>query len=365
VEKQPVAVEVKLQRTGSVTGRVLGEDQQPLPKAFVQLLQHVPDAETKIVFYSSGSSVPVPVEADGSFTIADVVPSLAYNVNVTAPGFASAFGMPFVGEPDATHRMPDIVLPRADQTILGTVVDATGKSLAGVQVYGTPVRAGGIERSVRIAGGQVYSDETGRFRLTGIPRGLVRISAYITPDAVEGERLVRTHGSLMVEAGQQDVELVLAGPDLAAPVKAAVGQPLIEFPVERWVNAHRGDDVRSFRGDDYRNHALLLAFVDGARPSTLFVNRLDDWQRKWSERGLKIVRVYEAPIAAEEIAKASATAAAVVPAGLVAGGYSDAFHKYGVRATPTVFLFDRNGILLSRDPDLDSVDSRLNELLKP
>jgi hypothetical protein len=346
---------------GRVTGRVLGDDGQPIPKSSVQLLQHVSDADTKIVFYAAGASVPFAVEADGTFTLDELVPEVSYNVNVSAPGHASAFGTPFAGPSGTAHHLPDIILPRADQTIVGIVVDACGKPLPGVGVYGTPVRSGGIEHSVRISGGHVFTDNDGRFRLVGIPRGPVRLSAYLNPTDPQLERVIRTHGTRMVEAGQQDVRLVLAGPDVQRTPEAVVGKPAPGFPVQQWVQ--NGDiGPSAFDGGAYRGRTVLLVFMDEAGPSKRILERLNEIHEKNRDKGLAIVRVYES--LPSESKTRSAVSAAVVPPGLVAGGYSEAFQKYGVRATPTLFLIDPTGILRHADPDPDKLDSLLADLLK-
>ncbi len=363
-EKQPVSVDVTLHATGRVVGRILGDDRKPIRRPSVQLLQHVPDTDTKIVFYAAGSSVPLAVAPDGTFAMDGVVPGISYNVNVSAPGNASAFGKPFEGVSGETHRLPDIVLPRTDQTIAGTAVDGLGRPLAGVQVYGTPVRAGGIERSVRIGGGQVYSDKNGRFRLTGIPRGPVRLSAYVTPPGNDGERLVRTHASLLVEAGRQDVRLVLTGPDVRSPVEAVVGKPAPEFPVRQWTNLEGVNKESVFRPSSFRDRVVLLAFMDEATPSTRLLNQLNELHKKWTDKGVFILRVYEQDGSGDGLTHPPATAAASVAPGLVPGGYSEAFQKYGVRATPTVFILDRTGTIRFVDPDPTALDSHIHDLTK-
>jgi protocatechuate 3,4-dioxygenase beta subunit len=361
-ERQPVSVEVKLQPTGRVSGRVLGDDQRPIANSYVQLLQHLPAAETKIVFYSAGTSVPTRVEQNGSFTLNGLVPGISYNVNVTAPGHAAAFGANFEGRAGQSQHLPDVILPRADLTISGTVLDPRGRPLPGVQVYGTPVRSGGISHSIRISGGQVFSDAEGRFRLTGIPAGPVRLSAYLAP-ADEPGGMVRTYAALLVEGGRQGVRLVIAGPDAESRPEAAAGKLAPEFPVRHWLRREGQAGDRAFCRDDFRGRVVLLAFVDEARPSQLLMERLNSLHAQWADKGLTVIRVYEA---AQTPAEADATPmpAAIVPPGLVAGGYSEAFQKYGVRATPTLFLIDRQGTLRRADVEPATLEAALGEILK-
>jgi hypothetical protein len=109
---------------------------------------------------------------------------------------------------------------------------------------------------------------------------------------------------------------------------------------------------------------VIVAFVDEARPSSRCITRLGELHKKWADKGVSIVRVYEGPAASEAIAHASPTPAAVVKPGLVPGGYCEAYENYGVRATPTVFMIDRSGILRFADVAVDAIESHLANMLK-
>jgi hypothetical protein len=364
-EGEAVTLDVKLQPTGAVSGRVLDEDGKPIRNSTIQLLRHIPDAETKIVFYAASDTVPILVNADGTYVLGDLVAGGSYNVNVTAPGHAAAFAVPFDGTAGGMHRLPDIILPRADQSIAGTVVDARGRPLAGVQVSGTPVRPGGIEHSVRITNSQVTSDSAGRFRLSGIPRGAVRLSAYVAPRGQNAERLVRTHATLMAAAGRQDVRLVIAGPDVIAKAEAVVGKSAPVFAVESWIHKPTAANKKLFQAGDFREQIIVVAFLDEAKPSARYIDRLNELHNKWKDRGLSVVRVYEGPKAAAELADSSPTPAVIIKPGLVPGGNCEAHEKYGVRANPTVFLIDRSGVLCFADVNLNVLESHLDEMLKP
>ena len=365
VGRKAVNLEVRLRATAAVAGRVRGEDGRRIPGARVLLLRRASEADGKITFYSGAASVPVPVGADGGFLLEDLVADLPYNVSVSAPGFASAFGVPFEAEAARTHRLPEIVLPRADQSLAGVVVDPRGKPLAGVQVFASPVRGGGIEQSVRVSGGQVVTDREGRFRITGLPRGRVRLSAYLTPPAASLDRTIRTTASLQVEAGRRDVQVVLQGPQTEGPVEAATGKPAPEFPVGRWAGRDPAPAATSFRRADFAGKAVLLAFGDEARPSQRLRPTLHRLQEKFASRGFVVIEVCEsADGPAAEIGGRQSVAALVAP-GLVPGGYSEAFQKYGVKATPTLFLLDREGTVRQADMDLGDLEKALERALGP
>jgi protocatechuate 3,4-dioxygenase beta subunit len=359
-----VNLDVRLQPTASVVGRVVDQDHKPIATATVQLLRLAPGAEEKITFYSTAHAVPIAVNADGTFAIEDLVPDTQHNVTVSALGYASAFGVPFDAQPGERHTMSDIVLPRADQVIAGVVVDPRGRPVANVQVFGTPIRAGGIQQSVRINSGQVVTDKEGRFRIPGVPRGLVRLSTYLPPPPNSVDRTIRTSASMQIEAGRQDVRIVLAGPETEGPVEAKVGRPAPEFPVHRWFGAGGSISSRAFRRQDFQDKIVLLAFMDEAKPSQRLATRLREVQQKLAPEGLQVLRVYEAAHLSAEITKDTSTPIAQVTPGLLPGGYSEAYQKYGVLASPTLFLIDRAGVLRWLDPDLRDLELRLAELLK-
>jgi hypothetical protein len=286
-------------------------------------------------------------------------------VAVTGRGYPIAFGTPFEARSGHTHAFPDITLPHGDQTIAGVVVDPLGKPISGVQVTGMPIRSGSVEQSIRVMDGQALSDTEGRFRLKGFPKGAVRLTATLVPPAAGPERGTRLQAMVQVEAGQQDARIVLVGKQTGRPVEAATGKPAPEFPVRRWLQRADVPAERGFKPEDYRDKIVLLAFLDDTKPSQRVLARLNQLHEKLAGKGLAIVRVYELDNSKDELTKASPTAAAVVAPGLVPGGYSEAFQKYGTRATPALFLIDRKGVLRYADVDVDALEARLDELLKP
>jgi peroxiredoxin len=120
---------------------------------------------------------------------------------------------------------------------------------------------------------------------------------------------------------------------------------------------------------DFRGKVVLLAFLDDAKPSQRILSQLNELNEKLRNQGLVVVRVQEAEPNDEEangkeLARLSPTAAVVVPRGLTVGGYSEAFQKYGVKATPALFLIDRQGVVRFSDVAPDSLFVRCKELLK-
>jgi protocatechuate 3,4-dioxygenase beta subunit len=346
-------LQVKLQPMGSVTGRAVGEDKKPIGGAAVSLMimhQH-PEGYMSMNTVTTG----VTTGADGRFAVETLVPGGQYYVQVEAKDFAGAQSVQFEAKTGQAHPLGDLVLPKADQSLAGTVVDPTGKPLAGVSISCSANR--GMVFGINAS--QIVTDKKGRFRVTGLPRGPVRLIAQVVGEGPTAPLYVQTQAN----AGQQDVRLVLFVPTKPAN-QAAAGKPAPGFAVAHWLNRPATAKDSGFSPQDFRGQVVVLAFVDETKPSQRLLARLDQVQAKRAGQGLVVLRVYETATEGE-LAKLSPTAAALVAPGAVPGGYSAAFQTYAVRATPTLFLVDRQGVLRHLDVELDDLDARLDDLLKP
>jgi hypothetical protein len=257
-----------------------------------------------------------------------------------------------------TLALPDLVLPKADLSITGMVVSVEGQPLAKILVQPAHRRSGINLMDQRPA----RTDEQGRFRLNGLPRGPVRLTAHPPPAIVTGGASYRP-ASVQVEAGKDDVRIVLV-PKEAGATEAVAGKPPPEFPVRQWVLRPDTPAERGFRRQDFQGQIVVLAFLDDAKPSRQLLPQLNRLHEKLAAKGLVIVRVQEGVTAPEELSKLSPTPAALVAPGLFPGGYSTAFQKYAVRATPALFVIDRQGQIRHADLEPEILEARLDELLK-
>jgi hypothetical protein len=363
-DKKPLTREVRLQPMGSAAGRVLDEAKKPVPRAAVQLLQWSPVATGKMTFFSTKPVDAGTADRDGRFTVERLVPGTRYTVTASVPGYATV-GYQLEGKAGPAQSLPDLVLPRADQVVAGVVVDPRGQPLAGVRLTGSVPVPENAPPGLRVTNTwQGYTGRDGRFRFTGLPRGLIHLTAYRAAGTDASAQKVLVPTSVRAEAGTENVKIILAESPKPDAVGPAVGQPAPAFPLRQWVNvkdlpARDGFSARTFAG-----RVVVLAFLNEARPSQRLLSRLNQLHEKLAANGLVIVRVYERGAAPEDPAKGSPTAAALVEPGLLPGGYSEAFQKYRVRAAPTLFLLDRGGVLRHADVELDTLEERLGELLK-
>jgi hypothetical protein len=355
-DSKPVALEVKLQLTGSVAGRVLDEDKKPMPETSVVLYMNFRISDYQGMSTSVGA--PAATDQEGRFTIHGLVPGGQYNVQISPrKGYTGAWGTQFEAKSGETHQVPDSIIYQADQSIAGVVVDPSGKPLAGVQVNVWPNRP-----NVNIDQNAIQTDKEGRFRFANLPKGTIQLNAYRQPEPQSSGPVTVRSTSLRVEAGKQDIRMILVVPP-ARGADVAPGKPAPEFPVSTWLNRQDAPGGAGFTPAGFRDKVVLLAFLDEAKPSQRLLPRLNQLHEQLANKGFFIVRVHETTQAGD-LAELSPTMAALVAPGLIPGGYSEAFQKYAVRATPTLFLIDRQGTLRQVDLELEALQEQVEELLK-
>src|SRR5262249_28367177 len=143
-----------------------------------------------------------------------------------------------------TQQLPDLVLPRKNQTIAGVIVDAAGKPLAGVRM--TWMATGPHATSELVPPG--VTDAEGRFRLEGLPRGRISVMADLyDPEGPPARPYY--HVDRDVESGTQDLRLVLDVP--SRETGTVVGKPAPEFAVRNWLRRGAVPAGRGFAVADY------------------------------------------------------------------------------------------------------------------
>lgn len=158
-------------------------------------------------------------DAEGRFSIAHLAPGVRYRLAPIVDGFGQMpAGFSSTAEQTGVIDVPPIVLPPANLSISGTVVDADGAGVprAAVTVYGqyiVPERKG-------------QADEQGRFTVDGLTAGPLIVAA----SAEMGTETV--HGRSEAVGGQKDVEVVLQSPSGGRPKpNPQIGKPLGDLSV--------------------------------------------------------------------------------------------------------------------------------------
>jgi protocatechuate 3,4-dioxygenase beta subunit len=191
---RPAGADAKLNTgTASIKGRVVAADTgRPLRRASIR----VNAAEL------GGSGRAATTDPDGYYEI-DELPAGRYTINVTRGGYLPMqHGMRRFGETGAplqigegeAHERVDFVLARAS-SISGRVTDESGQPLAGAVLRAMQLQYfQGQRRPVPVGGLGTPSDETGQFRISGVPPGDVYVMATSRETWVDDKDPAITYG---------------------------------------------------------------------------------------------------------------------------------------------------------------------------
>jgi RNA polymerase sigma factor (sigma-70 family) len=199
---------VRLEPLLSLSGRVLDEDGKPLARPVIHLYRDVRYPG------QSGRSFGLPVATltevkdDGTYRFDGLIPGATYNTQVEVSGHPNATSEHVTLEGGQAVRLADFRLPICNQEVHGTVVDARGKPLENVVVnydsfhrhqQGSPLYAP--------SGGVWFqdSDGNGRFRLTALPRGPIRLMVYRKQEGAY--RQIKGIRYVDVKPGQTEIKI--------------------------------------------------------------------------------------------------------------------------------------------------------------
>jgi len=193
-----------------VSGRVVDEEGRPL-------------REVRVILYRSGRMLTEKTDGEGRYRFPIEAAGLAFLLaHRLGVGTASIPETPL--SMDADLELPDLVL-RQGAEIAGTVVNAAGRPVAAVPVFAQclSVPRGGAKAEIGAPSGTEFgsavTDAEGRFRITGLFPGLVRLTPVSQgPGVPRGEPLA---------TGRTDVRLVVAGHVLRVAVVDSRGAPLV------------------------------------------------------------------------------------------------------------------------------------------
>ncbi len=199
--------EVRLRPLVALSGRVLDEDGKPLAGPVVTLQRNVSYPDQNERSFGTGAAILGDVKDDGTYTHDRLIPGATYNVHVEVGGHVTADGPWIKVKPGPPIRLDDFRLPAADREVNGVVVDARGKPVAGINVgYQWSERT----QSFYAPQGAVWfhdTDTSGRFHLTGLPRGPVRLQAYRHPEGPDRQIKGMRYAEVPADGGQVRIEL--------------------------------------------------------------------------------------------------------------------------------------------------------------
>ena len=200
-------LEIPLVPLASLSGRVLDEDGKPLRRAAVQLFRDVNYPGQSRRSFGVLIETQNEIKDDGTYTFDHLIAGATYNSRVEVTGHATGTSNHVtLKKSGGPVRFNDFRLPAVDQEVKGVVVDPRGKPLTAISVS--------YERSGRTPlyapnGGVWFqdTDEAGRFHLTSLPRGPVRLMVYRNPQVAD--RQIKGIKYVDVTPGQADIRIVL------------------------------------------------------------------------------------------------------------------------------------------------------------
>jgi hypothetical protein len=154
--------------TGTITGKVVNENGQPLPSAVVYL------RESK----TNGAGQSVATDREGAFQLSGLEQSSSYLISASMPAYVNPLATPGSAGPSA-YRVGDSVTLTLVKggVITGTVLNAAGEPMIGVVVRAHLVSRTREGRRLSGSSRERETDDRGIYRLYGLPPGTYVVSA--------------------------------------------------------------------------------------------------------------------------------------------------------------------------------------------
>ncbi len=325
-------VDLTLEPTLTVAGRIADANGVPIPAARVALCASIGGL--------SDLGMETLTDPNGRFTTV-VAPAPAGEFEYRASFHATDYApkryekVPIEGKPGDTCDLGTITLLAADRSVSGVVVDADG-----IPAPHIPIFLQGRER-IDQPDKNTATDEQGRFRITRICRGPLRLQANFS-SSPGGLAFVDA------EAGQQDIRIVLPGH--LAEYESLVGKPL-----------PRLTEIAPLSSlGDIENRAVLVCFFDMTqRPSRHCVSVLTKKAEELSKKEIGVIAIQAAGSDARALDQWAGALGISFPVTMVRAETTKVRYSWGVRSLPWLILTDRRHVVQAEGFTLGELDSKL------
>ncbi|MGD0518901.1 MAG: carboxypeptidase regulatory-like domain-containing protein [Thermoguttaceae bacterium] len=163
-QKEPLKVVILEKTAFTVRGAIVDDAGKPLPGAEIGLMAHWRFGSGGVGFQFSTCKT----DDAGKFEYGGLWPGDEYEIRVTAKGYEKNSTRQVESTPGGVHDFGKITLIGAAGAVEGTVVDSSGKPLAGARVFNS---GDGPEPM------ETRSDDAGKFSLKGFRKGPVFVFA--------------------------------------------------------------------------------------------------------------------------------------------------------------------------------------------
>ncbi|RYG34526.1 redoxin domain-containing protein [bacterium] len=325
-------------KPASMQGVVVGEDGQPMSGVTVASNGQL-NGET----VPGGATV---TDEKGAFRFEGLFGGTdSFYVWAKKPGFGPVTIQSIRLASGENKALPPMKLMLADGVIEGTVYDTDGKPAKGVNVSSQVT-------DVEIA----VSDEKGRFRLTGVPRG----EHYIVASRTNSFRDV-----VQAKTGQSDVVIKLtpeAKPLVGVVFGDRIGMTAPALKTTDWFGS-KPLDLKSLRG----KIVVIDFWAVWCGPCIEALPEVQALYKKYGKDGVVVIGMHAPGTPKQKIAEFIKQKGLTYPNALDIAedsGVGQTALSYGPEGIPHMFVIDRLGKIVTDTHDVVDVERAIQRLLK-
>ncbi|MBP7052555.1 MAG: hypothetical protein KBE65_16200 [Phycisphaerae bacterium] len=341
-------VKIALRPAVTVKGTVVTEDGIGIPSARVAVLTHVSGAVSSVTTETL-------CDGGGVFSIPAVLPTdaaVTHRLCVDASGYGpkSYVDIEVSDQAGATTDLGRIALPVANESLSGIVVDANDHPAAGIPIFLRRASREVIQPQKTTA-----TDEGGRFRFERICKGPVHLQASFSNSP-------RGWASTKVEAGRQDVRIVLKPGEQSANLRIAAGlsQGSPQYVSLAGKQLAQVKGLESLAPPETADKPVLILFMDQQqRPSRRIAPELAGRMDLLREKGIEIVAMQVAPVDRVELDRWFADQKIPFKAQLLEGDFNKQRYAWGVQSLPWLILTDKNHTVRAEGFGLDELNEKI------
>ena len=337
VKDQAQPVNVTLAPAFSIRGRITDPNGKPVPMATIALKASMPgwltDAAPAVLSDANGvyeaRAIPAPTEG------------FKCQIEVQAPGHGPTrvSALSFDAAENMQVKVETIVLPVADKSISGVVVDANGAPAPGLPIFISGPRGSDTAGQPRR---EATSDAQGRFAVDGVCAGPLRIQASF--DSNPGGA-----GFLDAQGGDRDVKIVLGRSGVHMELKSLLGKALPDTKA-----------LIDLAPEQTQGKPILLCFFDiDQRPSRNCLTQLARQAESLEQKGVAVLCV-QVPktdrLALDQWTKESNIP---FPVGMVRQREEEVRQQWGIRSLPWLILTDSGHLVRAEGFAIGHLDSKI------
>ncbi|MBN1359267.1 MAG: carboxypeptidase regulatory-like domain-containing protein [Sedimentisphaerales bacterium] len=345
-------VQIRLGPGVTVKGTVTNEEGIGIPAARVAVMVQPSGAVSSI-------TIETLCDARGAFSLAGILPpdeATTCRLSADAAGYGpkSYVEIEVPNRPEAVTDLGAIVLIAANESLAGIAVDANDAPVPNV-----PVFLHGGSREITQPDRRTATDGNGRFRFERICRGPVRLQAGFSNSPL--------YGRASVEAGQQDVKIVLQ-PGTSGMLRiSSAGTSIAQRP-PAYVSliGKRLDEVEGLKSlvpEDVAGRPLLILFMDQQqRPSRRMVHELAQRVGALREKEIEVVLAQTVSIDRADLDRWLAEQKLPFKAHVLPGDLDRQRYAWGVESLPWLVLTDKDHVVRAQGFRYDELNARIESL---